>query len=71
MIKEIAWDTFKNTGDINTFLEYKEIENIEKGIQNTNYNIDSEIQNIGIQETKNISNLNGKNIQDIKNDIQL
>ena len=71
MIKKIAWDTFKNTGDINTFLEYKEIENIEKGIQNTNYNIDSEIQNIGIQETKNISNLNGKNIQDIKNDIQL
>ena len=71
MIKKIAWDTFKNTGDINTFLEYKEIENIEKGIQNTNYNIDSEIQNIGIQETKNITNLNGKNIQDIKNDIQL
>ena len=33
MIKKIAWDTFKNTGDINTFLEYKEIENIEKGIQ--------------------------------------
>ena len=71
MIKKRAWDTFKNTGDINTFLEYKEIENIEKGIQNTNYNIDSEIQNIGIQETKNITNLNGKNIQDIKNDIQL
>ena len=21
MIKKIAWDTFKNTGDINTFLE--------------------------------------------------
>ena len=33
MIKEIAWDAFKNTGDINTFLEYKEIENLEKGIQ--------------------------------------
>ena len=33
MIKKIAWDTFKNTGDINTFLEYKQIENIEKGIQ--------------------------------------
>ena len=33
MIKKIAWDAFKNTGDINTFLEYKEIENIEKGIQ--------------------------------------
>jgi hypothetical protein len=29
MIKKIAWDTFKNTGDINAFLELKQIENIE------------------------------------------
>ena len=33
MIKQIAWNTFKNTGNINTFLEYKQIENAEKGIQ--------------------------------------
>ena len=33
MIKEIAWDAFKNTGDINTFLEYKQIENLEKGLK--------------------------------------
>lgn len=33
MIKEIAWDTFKKTGDINSFLEYKQIQNLEKGIQ--------------------------------------
>ena len=62
MIKKMAWDTFKNTGDINTFLEYKEIENIEKGIQN----IDN-----GVQETQKNTDLNEKNIQDIKNDIQL
>ena len=30
MIKKIAWDAFKKTGDINTFLEYKQIEDIEK-----------------------------------------
>lgn len=30
MIKKIAWETFKNTGDINTFMELKQIENIEK-----------------------------------------
>ncbi|MCI8384634.1 MAG: hypothetical protein HFJ33_07280 [Clostridia bacterium] len=30
MIKKIAWETFKNTGDINTFLEFKQIEEIEK-----------------------------------------
>lgn len=45
MIKEIAWDAFKNTGDINTFLEYKKIEKIEKGIQQVqeNINIDKNI----------------------------
>ncbi len=32
MIKKIAWDTFKNTGDINSFLEFKQIENIENDI---------------------------------------
>ena len=30
MIKKIAWDAFKNTGDINTFLELKQIEDLEK-----------------------------------------
>ena len=29
MIKEIAWNTFKNTGSINTFLELKQIESLE------------------------------------------
>ena len=62
MIKKIAWDAFKNTGDINTFLEYKQIQNLENGIQN----IDN-----GVQETQKSTDLNRQNIQDIKNDIQL
>ena len=33
MIKKIAWETFKNTGDINTFMELKQIEDIEKQIE--------------------------------------
>ncbi len=33
MIKKIAWETFKNTGNINTFMELKQIEEIEKGIE--------------------------------------
>ena len=33
MIKKIAWDTFKNTGNINTFLEFKQIKDIENKIQ--------------------------------------
>lgn len=32
MIKQIAWNTFKNTGDINTFLELKQIGDIEQNI---------------------------------------
>ena len=51
MIKKIAWDMFKNTGNINTFLE---IENAEKGIQ--------EIQKITKMNVKNIENIN-KNAQ--------
>ncbi len=33
MIKKIAWETFKNTGDINAFIELKQIEDIEKKIE--------------------------------------
>lgn len=29
MIEKMAWNTFKNSGDINTFLELKQVENIE------------------------------------------
>lgn len=33
MIKKIAWNTFKNTGNINTFLELMEVENVERDLQ--------------------------------------
>ena len=38
MIKQIAWNTFKKTGDINTFLELMEVKNIEKIISNEDQN---------------------------------
>ena len=38
MIKKIAWNTFKNTGDVNTFLELKQIQNIEQQMQNQGQN---------------------------------
>ena len=49
MIKKIAWNTFKNTGDINTFLEYKQIENIQKNIEKIGQFSDKEekIEKIG------------------------
>ena len=34
MIKKMAWNTFKSTGNVDTFLELKQIENIEKNINN-------------------------------------
>ncbi len=49
MIKKIAWDTFKNTGDINAFLELKQIENIEKDI---NTNKEKDIKENGELESK-------------------
>ena len=46
MIKKIAWDAFKNTGDINAFLELKQIEQIEKGIEEPKIDIfQNEIEN--------------------------
>ena len=33
MIKKLVWKTFKNTGNINTFLELMEVENVEKDLQ--------------------------------------
>ena len=47
MIKKIAWDAFKNTGDINTFLEYKQIEDLEKVITDKEFNEEKSIENNG------------------------
>lgn len=33
MIKQMAWNTFKNTGDINSYLELVEVENLEKEME--------------------------------------
>ena len=32
MIKQLAWNTFKNTGNINTFMELMAVKNIEKNL---------------------------------------
>ena len=33
MIKNIAWNTFKQTGDINSYLEFIETKNIEENMK--------------------------------------
>lgn len=52
MIRKIAWDAFKNTGDINAFLELKQIENIENDIKNI-----QKITNMDLQENDKFKNL--------------
>lgn len=44
MIKKMAWNTFKNTGDINTFLELKQIQDIEGQIGSGEKSIQQQIE---------------------------
>ena len=44
MIQKMAWNTFKNTGDINTFLELKQLDSIEL---NLNGELNGELKNEG------------------------
>ena len=44
MIEKMAWNTFKNTGDINTFLELKQLDNVEL---NFNGEVNGTIKNEG------------------------
>lgn len=54
MIKKIAWNTFKKTGDINTMMELIEVEKIQKDEINGLMNDDISI------ESKYIKNLRSK-----------
>ena len=57
MIKKIAWNTFKNTGDVNTFLELKQIQNIEEQMKGQN----DIIQQIQQQIQQQMEEQNGNN----------
>ncbi len=58
MIKKIAWNTFKNTGDVNTYLELKQIQNIEAQMQGQNETIQKMPQ---IQQQMEEQNGNNQN----------
>lgn len=47
MIKKLAWNTFKNTGDINSYLEFTKIENVEEQIKSKNFNNEKNKVNLG------------------------
>ena len=50
MIKQIAWNTFKNTGDINTFIELSKVIDIEKNIKAEQYGNSENQGNNNIRE---------------------
>ncbi len=57
MIKKLAWNTFKNTGDINSYLEFSKIEDVEEKIKENILNNEKEDkinlgENIGIDTNK-------------------
>ena len=58
MIKQMAWNTFKNTGNINTFMELMELENIEKNLKN---NIEN--NSTKVNENENIENKGNSNFR--------
>lgn len=59
MIKQIAWNTFKNTGNINTFLELVELENVEK-------NMGIKIEENIVEAKKQNGNTEGKGNNNIR-----
>lgn len=55
MIKQLAWNTFKNTGDINSYLEYVEAEQVEKQMRENILLTEEKTnlgKNIGMDNTK-------------------
>ena len=61
MLKQIAWNTFKTTGNINTMLELLEVDKTMRNIGNAN----------NIEITNEIVGNNEKNIKDVeKEDIK-
>ena len=59
MIKQMAWNTFKNTGNINTFMELIELENIEKNLKNNIENNSTKVNEYGEYKNKG-NNIIGK-----------
>ncbi|MBP3503247.1 MAG: hypothetical protein J6K42_07260 [Clostridia bacterium] len=59
MIKQMAWNTFKNTGNINTFMELIEVENIEKELSKEKLQKDVKVNEYGEFQNKR-NNIIGK-----------
>lgn len=58
MIKQLAWNTFKNTGNIDTYMELVKFQNIQKSIENSNLmtNDTIKVNNYGDNKDQGIDN---------------
>lgn len=62
MIKKLAWNTFKNTGNINTFLELVEVESLENKLSSDNSNNINDNLNLKNENLQtNSQEFNGRN----------
>lgn len=52
-IKDLAWNTFKQTGNINTFMELMQVENIQKNKAQNNLENKEETQYGNYQDQGN------------------
>lgn len=52
MIKEFAWNIFKNTGNVNTYLELKQLQDVEN--MQKDGNVSNQILNTNINEFKDL-----------------
>ena len=65
MIKKIAWNTIKNTGDINTFLEFKQIENLENNIKEIQNATNMNLKNMDDNKKSDMIKIQGQDIQKV------
>ena len=59
MIKQMAWNIFKNTGNIDTFLELKNIKEIEENMEDMKVGEDEVSQNEWSNNSSNFSRTYG------------
>lgn len=57
MIKQLAWNTFKNTGNIDTFMELLKVQDLEKSLNiNNNVNENLKVSNYGDNKDQGFDN---------------
>ena len=63
MIKQLAWNTFKNTGNINTFMEFIQFKNMEESLNSNNIIKTDEykVNDYGDNKDQGISNIGKQN----------